>query len=349
MKKIDEVEISGKKVLATVEFNVPVENGNITDEMRIIQSLDTLKFIINQKPKILLLVSHLGRPDGKIVPELGLEPVRKRLEELLEISVEKIDILSDLEKIKKEEKEGVYLLENIRFWKEEEAGDEKFGKKIANGFDVYVNENFSTSHRKHASFVQFPKFIPEKCAGFLFWKEYEKLSVIKNNPNHPAVMVIGGAKIETKLPVIENIRKIYDFVLVGGMIANEALDGKMNLGENVLLPIDFLPRGKENERLDIGEKTISIYKEKISLAETIIWNGPMGKFEDIEAEVGTKEITKEIAKNKSAMQVTGGGETLEAVRKFAKFEDFDYVSMSGGAMLEFLSGKELPGILALEK
>lgn len=347
MKSIKEMEFLGKKIILRAEFNVPVEDEKILDDIRIIQALKTIKYILKKKPKLLLIVSHLGRPEGEANPVFSLSPVLTRLKELLAIEINKIDKLEDLKEIKNNS-DGIFLLENIRFWPEEEAGDEEFSRKIAGGFDVYINDCFSTSHRAHASLAKFPKFTADKCAGLLFREEYEKLSQVRDNPNHPAVMVIGGAKIETKLPVIENVKKNYDFILVGGMIANEALDEKMELDRKILLPVDFAPEDKKDQRLDIGPETVDVFKEKISAAQTIIWNGPMGKFEDEEASFGTKEIMKAIAGKREALQVIGGGETLEAVKKFGSFEDFDYISMSGGAMLEFLAGKELPGIVALE-
>jgi phosphoglycerate kinase len=347
MKNIKEVNLTGKRVILRAEFNVPIKKGKILDDTRIMQSIKTIKYILDQRPKVLLLVSHLGRPEGKFVPDLSLEPVRLKLEKRLNQKIIKIDKLEELDKVKNDLK-GIFLLENIRFWSEEKDGDEDFSRSVAEGFDIYINDCFSASHRTHASLVGFPKFTKEKCAGLLFFEEYEKLCQVRDNPKHPAVMIIGGAKIETKLPVIENVKKIYDFILVGGMIANEALDRKMNLGEKVILPVDFSPKEKIDQRLDIGPATLVSFEDKINAAKTIVWNGPPGKFEDEDAANGTKKVIEAIVQNKEALKVIGGGETLEAVKKFSRFELFDYVSMSGGAMLEFLSGKELPGIKALE-
>jgi len=347
MKNIKGMDISGKRVVLRTEFNAPIKKGKILDDTRIMQSIKTIKYILDQQPEALLLVSHLGRPEGKFVPDLSLEPVRLKLERELDQKIIKIDELEELGKIKNDLK-GIFLLENIRFWSEEKAGDEDFSRRVMEGFDIYVNDCFSASHRAHASLVGFPQFAKEKCAGLLFFEEYEKLSQVSDAPEHPAVMIIGGAKIETKLPVIENVKKVYDFVLVGGMIANEALDRSMNLGEKVILPVDFSPKEKIDQRLDIGPATLVSFEEKINAAKTIVWNGPLGKFEDEEAAEGTKKVIEAIVRNKEALKVIGGGETLEAVKKFSRFELFDYVSMSGGAMLEFLSGKEMPGIKALE-
>lgn len=349
MKNLNEVDLKNKKVVLRAGFNVPVENGEIDDDIRIRAALPTVEYILKQQPKVLVIISHLGRPEGKRDPELSNDVVAKRLGELLSKEVEMLDDVEALRGVVGNENDlgKIYLLENIRFWPQEEEGDEEFGKSIGKLFDVYVNDCFSASHRDHVSFTKVPKYTKEKCAGLLFEKELTNLEKVRNNPEQPAVMVIGGAKIATKLPVIENLMKIYDKILVGGMIANEAIDEKVELSENVLLPVDFAPAGKEDQRLDIGPETIKNFLQEISGAETIVWNGPMGKFEDDDAAEGTKKIMQAIAKEHEAHQVIGGGETLEAIKQFGDFSDFDYVSMSGGAMLEFLAGKELPGIKAL--
>lgn len=347
MKNIKNVDLTDKKVLIRSDFNVPIEDGIIQDDKRIKAAVETIKEAIRKKPKFLMIVSHLGRPDGEYKKEFSLKPVKKELEKIIGEKFELLEKIEELGKAKENEA-GSFILENIRFWPEEQSNDEQFSKSVAEGFDIYVNDAFSSSHRNHASIVGFPTFAKEKVAGLLFEKEYKKLSQVRDNPKSPAVAIIGGAKIETKLPVIENLREKYNFILVGGLIANEALDQHLDLGDNVFLPIDFSPETLIVQRLDIGPETIKVFKEKISKAKTIVWNGPMGKFEDLEAEKGTKEIMKAVVAKKEAEQVIGGGETLEAVERFGNFSDFDYVSMSGGAMLEFLSGKELPGIKALE-
>lgn len=351
MKTLKDVDLKGKKVVLRAEFNVPVEDGKILDDIRIVEALATIKQILSKEPLFLVIMAHLGRPEGRVMEEFSNKIVLGRLEELLGEKVALIEDLDLLEKFLEEEQENsrVLLLENMRFWKQEEENDESFGRRIGELFDVYVNDCFSTSHRAHASFVTVPQYAKERVMGLLFEEEYNKLSKIKDNPRHPAVMVIGGAKIETKLPVIENMVKIYDKVLVGGMIANEAIDQGINLGEKVQLPVDFSPQQKADRRLDIGPETTEIFEREIANAETIVWNGPLGKFEDEETAEGTRRICQAIAKNSGAMQVIGGGETLEAARKFGDFSDFDYVSMSGGAMLDFLAGETLPGLEALER
>ena len=345
MKTVEDINFTNKKVIIRCDFNVPIKNGEILEDQRIEESLKTIKYVLKQKPRLLLIISHLGRPEGKNVSELSLEPVRKKLKEFTGREIVLIKTLEELKNIKKENDNETYLLENIRFWTEEEKADDEFAKKIADGFDVYINEAFSASHRDHSSISRIPKFVENKCAGILFKNEIDQFSKIKNPQEHPAVAIVGGAKIKTKLPVIENLKKGYDYILVGGIIANEVLDQKLKLGERVLLPVDFKP--DEKSRLDIGSKTIEKFRKKIKEARIIIWNGPLGKFEDEEYSRGTKEIVDAIISNNLAYKLIGGGESIEVIKKFSNFSKFDYVSMSGGAMLEFLAGKELPGIKAL--
>ncbi len=351
MKTLRDIELKEKKVILRAGFDLLLEDGEIVDDARIKAGLKTIEYIKKQKPGFFLIVNHMGRPEGERVPELSNRIVAERLQELTSTAIEVIDTVEELQKFVLDglyEKKKIYMLENLRFWKEEKQADVTFGKNIGELFDIYVNDAFSVSHRAHASFVCIPEYTKDKCMGLLFEEEFFNLSKVKNDPEHPAVMVIGGAKIATKLPVIENMMRIYDHVLVGGMIANEALDERLDLGEKVLLPTDFNPKEKEDERLDIGKDTIAAYTEVINNAKTIVWNGPLGKFEDEEAEEGTKSICRAIAAREDALQVIGGGETLEAVSQFSEFSHFDYVSMSGGAMLEYLSGKTLPGIEVLE-
>lgn len=357
MKSIKDVNFFEKSVLLRSDLNEPVKDGQLLEDERIKEAAKTIEFLYQKQPSKLLILAHLGRPDGKVDPSLSLEPIRKELSQLLAAEVVLIKQIEDIGKIP-DGKNEVYLLENIRFWKGEEnilgrdgsdgQGDEFFAKNIAHFFDIYVNDAFSVSHRKNASVFVMPKFFKEKCVGFLFQQEYEQLSKIKDNPESPAVAIIGGAKIETKLPVIENLEKKYDKILIGGKVANEAIDQKTRLSEKVLLPVDFSPRSREDERLDIGPKTIEKFKAEIAAAKTIVWNGPMGKFEEDGCEKGTREIIRSIGSNQEAFKVVGGGETLEAIEKLGNYEGFSYVSMSGGAMLEFLAGKKLPGIEVLE-
>jgi 3-phosphoglycerate kinase len=352
MKKINEVELKEKNILIRCDYNVPISKGILSDEEddRIEFSLDTIKEALNQEANFILLISHLGRPGGKFDEKYSLKSVRIRLQEYLGYLGVEVVLVDTPDKIAEVKASGakIALLENIRFWPEEENSDEKFAKRIAGDFDVYVNNAFPVSHRDHSSISKFPKFCSEKCIGNLFAKEVENLEKVKENPEKPAVAVIGGAKIETKLAVIEKFAKNYDFVLVGGKTANEALDRKIDFPENVILPIDFSPTEKAGERLDIGEKTINIFVEKISQAKTVVWNGPMGLFEKEESALGTRSVISAIVKNERAFSLIGGGETISALNHFSSPRHFDYVSMSGGAMLDFLAGKELAGIKALQ-
>lgn len=350
MKSIKELDLKDKKILVRTGLDLPIEDGIVTDESRLFAALPTLEYLQKQDCAITVIINHFGRPDGKKVEDLSNKIIAKEIEKKTDF---KIDVIEDLDQLKELAKEGnvakskLYMLENIRFWYQEESNDETFAKRIGELFDVYVNDAFSVSHRAHASFVGFPKYTKEKCMGLLFEKELVNLSKVKDEPEHPAVMVIGGAKIATKLPVIENMAKKYDHILIGGLIANEAIDEKMDLGTKVILPIDYAPEDKQTLRMDIGPKTIEIFCKYIKEAKTIVWNGPVGKFEDKEAAEGTKKVHQAITKNKEAMQVVGGGETLDAINEFGSFDDFDYVSMSGGAMLQFLEGRDLPGLEAL--
>lgn len=352
MKTIDDIDFVGKTVIMRCDFNVPLDDKILTDEEddKIEGALPTIRQILEKEARFILLVSHLGRPEGNGFDEnFSLEPVRKTLEKYLGLEVKPIKNIEDIKVVKNDNKTELALLENIRFWKEEEESDDRFAEKVASGFDVYVNDAFSVSHRDHASLTKFPEFCLERCAGRLLAEEVKNLELVKENPEKPAIAIIGGSKIETKLPVIENLAKEYTFVLVGGKVANEALDKELSFPENVILPVDFSPETETQSRLDIGEKTREIFIDKINQAKTIIWNGPLGMFEKEEYSLGTKEITQAIIQNKEAFKLVGGGETITAVNHFANVKDFSYVSMSGGAMLDFLSAEELPGIKALKE
>ncbi len=352
MQSIKKIKIKNRKIILRAGLNVPLdfETGKILDDSRLRASKKSIDFIIEQKPKMLLVISHLGRPEGKNIPELSFEKIVESWEKILGrrvILIHKIERLQAIMQAGVFDSEAVYLLENLRFWQSEKNNDAEFAEKIAHGFGVYVNDAFSVSHRNHSSIVQLPKFTQDKAMGLLFEEEYKNLSVVRDKPKKPAVAIIGGAKIATKLPVIKNLAKKYQAVLVGGMVANEALDEKIKFSKNVILPVDFSPAEKVEERLDIGPLTVVSFREEIQKAKTIVWNGPLGKFEDEEASNGTRNITKFIEQNKEAFSLIGGGETLEAVEKFGDFAKYNYVSESGGAMLEFLAGNKLPGIEAL--
>jgi len=351
--------LKNRRVLVRADFNVPVGDDGIIDnneDWRIKAVLPTIKYLLKQKARIILL-AHLGRPDGKVVEKLRLGPIQDKLSELLDVSVAKMPdcIGKNIQKAIAEMVSGeILMLENLRFHKEEEANDEKFAKELASFGDLYVNDAFSDSHRNHASIVGITKFLPS-CAGLLMEKELEMMrSAI--HPVHPAIAIIGGAKLETKLPAVLNLAKIYDYVLVGGLIANEILQTSIakKISPNVILPIpDSLIGAKY---FDIGENSVKEFSIFIKKAKTIIWNGPVGMFEDLKYQAGTKGIIELIksAHKKGAAVLIGGGETIYALQKFApelmdkNINNFN-ISTGGGAMLEFLAGKKLPGIEALKK
>jgi phosphoglycerate kinase len=344
MKTLKDIDFKNKRVLVRVDFNVPIENGAIKDDSRIRAALPTIEHILKQPKSKIVLLSHLGRPDGKPNPEFSLKPVAEKLKELLGRDIVFIDDIASEEgdKIVRNLKEGgIALAENIRFYPEEEKNDEEFAVKLCHHFGVFVNDAFAASHRAHSSIVQIPRFKPS-CAGFLMEKEIKELSRALKPSKRPSVAVIGGAKIETKLPVIENLAKTYDIVLVGGKVAVEAKEKNAKFSQNVVLPDDFA-----NGNLDIGPKTIEKYAAVVSAASFVVWNGAMGKFEEAGCAEGTEKVLNAICQA-DAHRIAGGGETIEFIDEQKKADCFDFISSGGGAMLEFLSGIKLPGIQVLD-
>jgi len=347
MKKIQETDnekLFHQKILLRADFNVSMEKGKVKEAFKIKSLQKTLDYLLEKKCQV-AIASHFGRPEGKIKPEFSLNLIKNEAEKILE---HKMIFVSDCvgeEVVKSFEKIDnggeVLLLENVRFQKEEEENEEKFAQKLAENFDIFVNDAFSVSHRNHASVAGVTKFIPS-YAGFQLQKEIEEMEKLKNNFAHPAIAIIGGAKIETKVAVIDFFEKRYDFVLVGGKIANEALDQKMIFSEKVVLPTDFV-----GDRLDIGEKTIKKFEEIISCAQTIVWNGPLGKFEEEKYARGTYQILDFILKrlkDKKPYVVLGGGETLEILERRKAMEKISFVSTGGGAMLAYIGGEKMPGL-----
>lgn len=382
--------LKNKKVLVRVDFNVPIGGDGTVDskeDWRIKAVLPTIRYLLKKQAKIILM-AHLGRPEKKLEIrnwKLGysLRPTSNRLEELLNHKIKFIDdcigdkVKNEVEKMQAGE---IILLENLRFHKEEEENDEKFAKELASLGDIYINDGFSDSHRAHASICAITKFLPS-YAGLLLEKEVRVLSSAINNPKRPATVIIGGAKAETKVPVIEYLMDKFDHVIVGGVVANAILKAKgidtgeslingvdmnrvkkINLESNKLrIPVDvivcdsegksiaLLAVGKvgDNKILDIGTESVNLYSKIISDSKTIIWNGPMGMFEDKNFAFGTREIAKAIVKSKG-YKIIGGGDTIAALDKFGCLDNIDYICAGGGAMLEFFSGKKLPGLEALE-
>lgn len=354
LKKIQNVNLEGRKVIMRVDLDVPIENGKIQDIYRVGSSKESIKHIISQRDTKLALLSHLGRP--KNTKELQVEEpfdshfsFRQMIQELQQIWGVKIRFVGSLSRgaIKKaldEMREGeVLLLENVRFYHEETENNEDFARELASNFDFYVNESFAVSHREHASIVGLPKFLPA-YAGLRFQQEIETLQRVRNHPEHPAIAVIGGAKIDTKLPLIESFIDNYDYVLVGGKVANEAIDQGVAFDKKVILPVDFA----DENRFDIGEKTIQKFKDIIAQAETIVWNGPLGKFEQEPFNHGTDEILDAIIESE-AFSVTGGGESVQVLESRNKLDKISFVSVGGGSMLQYMSDGYLPALDFLEE
>jgi len=371
------------------DFNVPVnEQGEITDDKRITAALPTIKYLVDHKAKVILM-SHFGRPKGKPVDSMRLDPVAKRLSELLGQPVVKVDdcIGEVVEQAVANLNEGdVLLLENVRFYAEEEANDLEFAKKLAAVGDIYVNDAFGTAHRAHASTAGVAEYLPA-VSGFLMEKELKFLGGAVNDPKRPFVAILGGAKVQDKIAVIEALLNKVDTLIIGGGMAYTFLKakgyeiGKSLLdadridfckkimadaeakGVQLLLPVDVVVAAEfaadaehkvvaadqipaDWEGLDIGPETIKLFNDAIAKAETVIWNGPMGVFEFPAFAKGTNAVAQALA-DSSAITIIGGGDSAAAVEQAGLAEKMTHVSTGGGASLEFLEGKELPGVAAL--
>lgn len=344
LRRIQDADVAGKKVLLRVDFNVSLEDGRAKETFKIKAAKESLDFLISKKAKVALL-SYFGRPNGKALPEFSMEQLVADVEESLCV---KIKFVSDCvgekvqEAIEKWEEGEILMLENVRFYEGENRNDQELAKQMAEGFDIFINDAFSQSHRNQSSITGITKFLPS-YAGFHLQEEIAELTIVKEHPVHPAVAIIGGAKIETKLPVITFFEEKYDHILVGGKIANEAIDQKIEFSDKVILPFDFV-----DDRLDIGPKTLEKFKEIIATAKTIIWNGPTGKFEEEKYAVSSNEILSAVLAS-GAFVLIGGGETLEILERNDAMEKVDFVSTGGGAMLNYLGGEKMPGIEALMK
>tara|TARA_B100002052_G_scaffold240877_1_gene225207 strand:- start:159 stop:1349 length:1191 start_codon:yes stop_codon:yes gene_type:complete len=394
MKNISEKNIifKDKKVLLRVDLNVPMKNGSITESSRIEKIIPTIKKLLAQKAKI-IIISHIGRPGGKIVEGMSLKPISKKLSSLINQDVlfyKNIITDNTLSEVNKLQNGSIMMLENIRFNQGEETNDSEFSKKLSNLGDIYVNDAFSCSHRSHASVEGITKYIPSYF-GLQITQEIEALKRITSEITKPVSLIIGGSKISTKISIINNLAKKFDNIIIVGGMANTMLKhtgykiGK-SICENdcgplikeiikiskkfnckIVCPVDVVVSkniegtGKNkniNEInddeiiLDIGPKTISEIKRIINDSNTVLWNGPAGYFENPNFQIGTKEILEIIAQktiNDKIFSVAGGGETVAAINKFKKFDSFTFVSTAGGAFLEYLEGKTLPGIKALSQ
>jgi phosphoglycerate kinase len=395
MKKltIDDVDLKNKRVLVRVDFNVPLdENKNITDDIRITSSLPTIKKIISEGGKAILM-SHLGRPKNGPDPKFSLKPVAKRLGELLNKDVKLAPdcVGEEVKKMVDQMKPGdVLLLENVRFHPEETKNDEAFSKQLSELGDVYINDAFGSAHRAHSSTEGVTKFIKISAAGYLMQKELEYLGQAISNPKRPYCAILGGAKISGKIDVINNLMDKVDSMLIGGGmaftffkaqgkeigkslleeeklgVAKELLDKIKNSKVKFCLPVDIVVADEfKNESpcevvdadkippdklgMDIGPKTIISFSNEILRSKTIVWNGPMGVFEMENFSMGTMEVAEALAKatNQGAVTIVGGGDSAAAVSKAGLEKKVSHVSTGGGASLEFLEGKELPGVAAL--
>lgn len=354
-KLIRAYDFCNKNVLVRVDYNVPIESSQVADVNRIEASLATLEYILKKNPKNLYIASHLGRPDGKASKEFEMYPVAKSLHKLmgLKTKIDKIS-LGDNVVLKEAYKlsSNIFLLENLRFDKGEEENDEKFAHEIASIADVYVLDAFATLHRKHASTDAITDLLPT-YAGFLVETEVNCLLKIMHVPERPYVFVIGGAKIEDKMPLIEAVRPKCDLVLVGGRVANEWQELGHEQGEKVKLPVDgvsqrgmIVPVNSSTLKegiLDIGPQTILNFKGFLAGAKTIVWNGCLGKVEENKFAHGTCEIARFIAKQR-AEKVILGGDTVAAIDELNLANYYSFISTGGSASTEFMAGKSLPGL-----
>ncbi|MBD3355340.1 phosphoglycerate kinase [Candidatus Woesearchaeota archaeon] len=389
MKSIKSFKVKNKRVLVRVDFNVPLDKkGNITDDKKIKAVIPTLKHLIKNNAMIILM-SHLGRPKGRIDEKLRMDKPAKKLSKLIKQPVYYVDdcMGNDVENFIDDMVPGeILVLENLRFYKEEKENNKRFAMSLSELADIYVNDAFAASHRAHASMEAITDYLPS-AAGFLLKKEIDSIKKIITKPKKPFVAVMGGAKVSDKIELIKKLLKKVDKIMIGGamMFTFYKAQGletgkslvekdKLKLAKDILkrskdkiiLPVDTLVASKIDKSAkktknvdvkdipknmagaDIGKETIKKYKEIISGAKTIIWNGPMGVFEIPRFAKGTKEIAKNIADSK-AVSLVGGGESAAAVDKLKLQKKFNHVSTAGGAFLEFLEGKKLPAIKALEK
>lgn len=386
LKTLAQVPLKDKTVLLRTDFNVPIQDGLVQDRTRLIESLPTLQFLMSQGAKV-VIASHLGRPKGVRNLEFSLKPVSLVLSELLGIEVQQLNdcIGSEVdETIQAASFGSVLMLENLRFHPEEELNDLSFAEALAKGKDLYVSDAFGTVHRAHASTVGVTRFLPS-FAGFLLEKEVTLLSQILEKPEHPLALVVGGAKIDTKIGVLERFLDLADIFVIGGALANTFLAAqghgvgaslyekdKVEVAKRflevaaskiVLLPSDVVTATgidsaethvcavsevpSDHMILDLGAETRRAYAEVLETAKTILWNGPMGLYEKDPFAAGTRDLGLALA-DSSSTRVLGGGDTIDAIAHFGiPKEKFTHISTGGGAMLEFLEGKMLPGVEVL--
>ncbi|MCE0497358.1 MAG: phosphoglycerate kinase [Methylacidiphilales bacterium] len=397
---IRDIPLKGKRVLVRVDYNVPLQEKDgvqvITNDTRIKETLPTIKYLVEQGARI-LLCAHLGRPKGKRDPKQSLAPAAAKLSELLGKPVKFIgDCVGEVaEKAAAELKDGeIALLENLRYYDQEEANDDAFSQKLARLADVYVNDAFGAAHRAHSSTAGVAKYVPVRAIGFLMEKELRYLGEELDKPKRPFVVILGGAKVSDKIKVIDRLLDKADTILIGGAMAYTfslalgkkignslsepdkietaklALAKAKEKGVKFLLPVDdyiveqidfkaktVAPGGKYLkpgegvpdgwQGVDIGPETVQLYSTEVATAKTILWNGPMGVFEVPECAKGTFAIAEAIAKNTGAVSIIGGGDSVAAVKKAKVADKVSFISTGGGASLEFLEGRELPGVASI--
>ncbi len=389
-KTIKDIDLKGKKVFVRCDFNVPLdENGNITDNRRIVAALPTIKYLLDQNCKI-ILASHLGRPKGEVNPKFSLRPVANELSKLLgkEVKLAEDVVGPSAKELTSNVKEGeIVLLENVRFDVREEKNDESLSKEFASMAEIFVNDAFGTAHRAHSSTAGIAEFLPA-VSGFLIEKELEFLGSALENPQRPFVAILGGAKVSDKLGVIESLLEKVDTLIIGGGmaytffksmgysvgksiceldkldLAKELMEKAKQKNVKLVLPIDnviakeITPDAEnkvidsdnipdEWEGLDIGPKTVELFKEELKDAKTIIWNGPVGFSEYEIFANGTRSIAQALAEKEDAVTIIGGGDSAAAIEKMGLSDKMTHISTGGGASLEFLEGKKLPGIECL--
>jgi len=388
-KTVEDINVDGKKVLVRCDFNVPQdENGNITDNRRIVAALETINYLIEHNAKI-ILCSHLGRPKGEFKTEFSLRPISQELSRLLqkEVKLSKDVIGEDTKNLVQNLKKGeIILLENVRFHTEEEQNDTEFAKKLASLADIYVNDAFGTAHRAHATTAGVADYLPA-VAGFLIKKEIDFLGSALESPERPFVAILGGKKVSDKIAVIENLIEKVDTLIIGGGMAYTFLkslgyeignsvceEDKLELAKKLLekakaknvkllLPID-IHIGKEVSQetedkvvsakeipsdwigLDSGPETVELFKKELENAKTVVWNGPLGVFEIEKFATATNQIARILA-NIKATTIIGGGDSAAAIEKAGLSDQMTHISTGGGASLEFLEGKQLPGVTCL--
>ena len=391
-KTIRDIDVTGKKVLVRCDFNVPLdkETGKITNDLRIVGALPTIRYLLENKAKV-ILCSHLGKPKGEVKPNLSLAPVAKRLSEYLgfEVKLAKDIVGEDAKKLASEVKEGeAILLENVRFDAREEANDAEFSKELASLADIYVNDAFGTAHRAHSSTAGIAEYLPA-VSGFLIEKELKFLGSALENPERPFVAILGGKKVSDKIGVINSLLEKVDTLMIGGAmaytffkaegygvgdsiceldkldLAKEIMENAQKKGVKLLLPVDtklgkeFAPDTESKivsckeipdnwQGFDIGPETIKQYVEEVKSAKTVIWNGPLGLSEFEQFAIGTDTMAQTLADLNDCTTIIGGGDSAAAVERAGLADKMTHISTGGGASLEFLEGKKLPGIECLQ-